>query len=81
MLTKEVMGHQVLLHQHGQKMCIRDSCSADGFACLLGTPLSAVQLSECSNAVKRIASLTSNDVLRAKRMAVATIASSNFLCD
>jgi len=58
-----------------------NNCSADGFACLLGTPLSAVQLSECSNAVKRIASLTSNDMLRAKRMAVATIASSNFLCD
>ena len=58
-----------------------NNCNADGFACLLGTPLSALQLGECTNAVKRIASLTSNDILRAKRMAVATIASSNFLCD
>jgi hypothetical protein len=58
-----------------------NTCSADGFACLLGSPLSAVQLSECSNAVKRIASLTANDMLRAKRMTVATIASSAYLCD
>jgi len=58
-----------------------NNCNADGFACLLGVPVSTVQLAECSASVKRIASLTSNDILRAKRMAVATIASSNFLCD
>ena len=58
-----------------------NNCNADGFACLLGAPLTATQLSECSAGVKRIAALTSNDFVRAKRMAVATIASSNFLCD
>ncbi|MBL8631868.1 MAG: hypothetical protein JNM40_01500 [Myxococcales bacterium] len=58
-----------------------NNCTADGFACLLGSPLTATQLSECSAGVKRIAALSSNDFVRAKRMAVATIASSNFLCD
>lgn len=58
-----------------------NSCNADGFACLLGAPLTSVQLMECTNAVKRIASLTSNDFIRAKRMTVATIASSAYLCD
>ncbi|HNK46166.1 MAG TPA: hypothetical protein PKL17_15375 [Pseudomonadota bacterium] len=58
-----------------------NTCNADGFACLLGSPLTTVQLTECSNGVKRIASLTSNDIMRAKRMTVATIASSAYLCD
>ena len=58
-----------------------NTCNADGFACLIGVPLSAVQLMECSNAVKRIAMLSGNDMLRAKRMTIATIASSAYLCD
>lgn len=54
-----------------------NQCSEDGFSCLLGYPASAAQLSTCNDMINDF----KNDVPTGKRLAVAAIAASNFLCD
>lgn len=57
-----------------------NKCQADGFACLVGVPLTQGQLDQCSGSV---AGMTSSGInaLDAKRLTTAALASTIFLCD
>lgn len=57
-----------------------NKCLADGFACLVGVPLTQAQLDQCSSSV---AGMTGSGipVLDAKRLTTAALASTIYLCD
>lgn len=64
----------------GGKLFSGTSCDRDGFACLLGATPSQRQLDLCNNMVADTAAGVT-DALTRKRLAVAAIASTIFLCD
>lgn len=58
----------------------QNKCLADGFACLVGVPLTQGQLDQCSSAVTGMIG-SGVPALDAKRLTAAALASTIFLCD
>lgn len=54
------------------------TCNADGFACFVGVPLTQGQLTLCN---QMVADPTNTDPIVAKRLTLAALASSIYLCD
>jgi hypothetical protein len=61
----------------GARLFDQNGCNADGFSCLLGMPVSPVQLTLCNDMVKDFGA----DVAQGQRLAVAAMAAPVFLCD
>ena len=55
------------------------SCNADGFGCLVGTPVSTKEMERCSQLVADAAANT--NLTNGRRLAVAAVAATYFLCD
>jgi hypothetical protein len=64
----------------GARLFEMSGCSADGFACLLGMPVSPAQLALCNDMLLRARGEGIADDA-ARRLAVAAVAAPVFLCD
>lgn len=56
-----------------------NTCNADGFGCLVGTPVSTKEMERCSQLVADAAANT--NLTNGRRLAVAAVAATYFLCD
>lgn len=63
----------------GAKLFNGTTCNADGFACLVGVPLTTAQLNLCNQMVTD--STGPSDPIIAKRLTLSAIAASIYLCD
>lgn len=61
----------------GAKLFDQSGCNADGFSCLLGMPVTPVQMSLCNDMVADFGA----DKAQGQRLAVAALAAPTFLCD
>lgn len=61
----------------GARLFDQSGCNADGFACLLGMPVTQVQMTLCNDMVREFGA----DTAQGQRLAVAAIAAPVFLCD
>jgi hypothetical protein len=61
----------------GAKLFDDKGCNADGFACMLGMPVSDVQMTLCNDMVSDFGA----DKAQGQRLAVAALAAPVFLCD